>query len=313
MAQGDDLDAAVARIVTDRQHGARWLAHASAETMALACRQPPSARALGDVHAIAQRLATARPSMAAVANTVARIWNAGSGEPASANMEARFRRMDSEARQLQRYWDAVDQDLIRHALPVLHGVIYTHSRSGTVEAMLKALIAAHTEERRVVVAESRPGGEGVGLAAELISAGWKVTLVADAASGLYIPEVDVVLIGADSVRRDGAVVNKVGSYPLALVAREHKKPFYVICESLKVAPAALPLMLERLPSGPIHEGTAGAPLDTIAFDVTPASLVTHVITERGILTEHEITHMADAASFAYRALFDGGAIPAEEG
>lgn len=314
MREAEDIETAVTGIVADREHGARWLARACAETMALACESPASKDTIGVIHALARRLASARPSMAAVANTVARIWSAGLAASSTDNVDARLERMDNEARRLRRYWDAVDEGVLRHAAPARHGAVYTHSRSGTVEAVLKAITPSHGETRRVVVAESRPGGEGVGLAEALFSAGWEVTLIADAASGLFVPNVDAVLVGADSIRPDGSVVNKVGTYPLALVAHTHGKPLYVLCESLKVAPAALPLTLERLPSMPLTAPTAGAvQLDTIAFDCTPAHLVTRIITERGPLSLQEIAQTSDEASVAYDALLADDATAAEEG
>lgn len=314
MPKTDEIETAVTRIIADREHGARWLARACAETMALACESPPSKDTIDAIQALSRRLANARPSMAAVANTVARIWSAGVAASSTTRAHARIKRMASEARRLRRYWDAVDEELLRYAAPLLAGIVYTHSRSGTVEAAFRALTANQGKTPRVVVAESRPGGEGIGLAQELAAAGWDVTLVADAASGLFIPDVDAVLVGADSVRPDGSVINKVGTYPLALVARAHGKPFYVLCESLKVAPAALPLTLERLPSSPLPEAPAGAvQMDTIAFDRTPAHLVTRIITERGPLSLQEIAQLSDVASVAYNALFEDAATAAEGG
>lgn len=282
--------------------------------MALACQLPPSEYAISRMHDVAQRLASSRPSMAALANTVARIWRAGFADPDTQYPLTRLRRMDDEARFLQRYWDDVDPDLIRHAAPLLAGALYTHSRSGTVEAVLRALSPVPDDPARVVVAESRPGGEGVALAKALATAGWEVTLVADAACGLFVPTVDAVVIGADSVRSDGAVVNKIGSYPLALVARASGKPFYVVCESLKITPVELPLTLERLPASTSAGGNMSeVQLDTVAFDVTPPQLITGVVTELGPLDRQDIARLAGDASDAYRALVGDVATAAGEG
>lgn len=241
--------------------------------------------------------------MAALATTVARIWSAGALEPESTHPAARLARMEGEARRMSAYWLEVDPDLVRHATPLLAGILYTHSRSGTLEAVFQTLAAVDDAPRRVLVAESRPGGEGVGLAHQLAGRGWEVTLVSDAACGVFMSQVDAVVVGADSVRPEGSVVNKIGTYPLALMARAHQKPFYTVCESLKIAPRELPLVLERLPGLTADESENAVPLDTIAFDVTPAELVTRIVTERGALTVDEIARLAASASADYQRLF----------
>lgn len=297
----------IAQIAADREHGARWLAHACARVMELACRLPPDAQTLAAIHDVARRLASTRPSMAATMNTVARIWYAGRPKSSDDSAATRFRGMQTEARRLQKYWSAVSDDLIRYAAPFLDGMLYTLSRSGTVEATLLALAHAASESPRIVVSESRPGEEGVGLADALVAAGWRVTLVADAAVGLFLSRVDAAVIGADSVRPDGDIVNKVGSYPLALAARAANKPLYVLCETLKIAPSGLPLVLESLPAEQPPAQPDSVTVDTTAFDVTPASLVTRVVTERGALSWRQIRRLSDAASTAYHALLDGDA------
>ncbi|HKV84502.1 MAG TPA: hypothetical protein VJN88_08100, partial [Ktedonobacterales bacterium] len=189
-----------------------------------------------------------------------------------------------------------------HAAPLLTGPLYTHSRSATVEATLRA-VAASSTERRVIVGESRPGGEGVTLARSLLADGWDVTLVADAACGLMARAANAVVIGADSVRSDGSVMNKVGSFPLALAARAAGVPFYVVCETLKIAPTELPLALESLPPETLLAAPpTGLIVNTIAFDVTPADLVTAVITEAGVVANAEIRRLAALASAAYAEL-----------
>src|SRR5579859_3800255 len=106
------------------------------------------------------------------------------------------------------------------------------------------------------------------------SRGLAVTLVADAACGVFIGEATCVALGADSVRSDGSVVNKVGSYPLALVAREAGVPVYVLCETLKIAAPAFPLVLEEVdPVAPPPVALPGVTRRAVSFDHTPAGLI----------------------------------------
>src|SRR5439155_23245793 len=113
--------------------------------------------------------------------------------------------------------------------------IITFSRSSTVE---HALLHAQRAGRHfsVVCAESRPACEGHETAAVLASHGVPVTLVVDAALVAEVPTAQLVLTGADLLSTDG-LVNKVGTYALALAAKAAGVPFYTLCGSQKFLPS----------------------------------------------------------------------------
>ena len=105
--------------------------------------------------------------------------------------------------------------------------------------------------------------------------------------GLFVQHADVALVGADTIANDGSVINKAGTYLLALAARDKGIPFYVCCESFKysqLAAAAIPLEdhdpaelnAPRLPNIKPHN---------IYFDITPAPLISVWVTERGMYSE----------------------------
>lgn len=296
----DDITTAIAEIAADHEHGAGWLARASARLLEEVCARAATDATLRLSQDVARQLAATRPSMAAVANTVARVWQAGTLTDVST--AERLRAMGREAGRLQGHWDAAGPTIAAYAAPLLAGALYLHSRSATVDATLRAIAASRTD-LRVIVGESRPGGEGVALARALLAEGWDVTLAADAACGVLMRDVDAVVIGADSIRADGSLVNKVGSFPLAMAARSAGVPLYVVCETLKIAPFELPLALESLPPAALMASPpAGLAVNTTAFDVTPAELVTGVVTENGLTTTAEIERLAALASEAYREL-----------
>ncbi len=125
----------------------------------------------------------------------------------------------------------------------------------------------------------------------------------DAACGVFINEATCVALGADSVRADGSLVNKVGSYPLALMAREAGKPVYVLCETLKVAAPEFPLVLEEKdPVEALPDMIAGLSARNPYFDVTPAALITAYITEHGVLSRDAIAQYAQGAGTALAQL-----------
>jgi translation initiation factor 2B subunit (eIF-2B alpha/beta/delta family) len=160
------------------------------------------------------------------------------------------------------------------------------------------LLACRQQLERVYVTEGRPRCEGRATAQALAAAGIPVTLLTDAEAGLFISECAAVVIGADSVLADGSVVNKTGSYLLALAARASRPqrvPFLALAEMLKIAPAARPHLEEMDPAEVLPPDLPGVSARNIYFDRTPASLVSAIITERGPLSRTQIREQAAQA------------------
>jgi translation initiation factor 2B subunit (eIF-2B alpha/beta/delta family) len=308
------LDDALQRIRADREHGASWLARTAAGALAEACEAsavaPGAEEALRQVHTAARALAHARPSMAALANTVAHIWAAGAPRPDAprdaADVEVALARMREAARVEVALWSHAADEIFTAARAYLSAAtLLTHSRSGTVEHVLTRLAADAPagEPHAIFVTESRPGGEGVALAGILAAAGWRVTLIADMACGLFMGQARAVVAGADSVRADGGVVNKVGTYPLALAAHAAGVPLYILCETRKIAAAEYPLTFEEMDAAELlPRPMPGIVARNPYFDLTPARLVTGVVTERGTLSQDEIRAIAMEAARSLAAL-----------
>jgi methylthioribose-1-phosphate isomerase len=139
--------------------------------------------------------------------------------------------------------------------------------------------------RHVLVDETRPLFQGARLTAwELEAEGIPHTVVADSAAGSLLArgEVDCVLVGADRIAANGDTANKIGTYPLAVVAARHEVPFYVVAPTstidLETASGAEIPIEERDPG----EVSSRFPARNPAFDVTPAELITAIVTERGV-------------------------------
>ncbi len=304
------LAQAVKLVRDDHEHGASWLARQVAQALAEASQGNHDAAALermATLQAAARDFARARPSMAAVANTAARIWQAGISAHEQVS-DAQLAALHAEAERLLAGWQHAADAIVGYARAILGPVIYTHSRSGTVEQVLLQL-AAHGEGhiKRIIVDESRPGGEGIAAAREFAEASVAVTLVSDSACGLFLPEVSAVVLGADSVRGDGSVVNKVGSFPLAVTAHALDVPVYVLCETLKIAAPTFLLTFEEMESGELlPEPVQGITVRNIYFDRTPAEYISGVVTEDGVLGIKAIAARAQAAGEALSALEDRG-------
>jgi len=164
---------------------------------------------------------------------------------------------------------------------------------GTAVGVIRA--AAEAGKRiSVWVDETRPLLQGARLTTwELQKAGIPVTLITDSMAGHFMRrgEVDLVVVGADRIARNGDVANKIGTYSVALLARAHAIPFYVAAPlstlDLDLTDGSRIPIEERAPDevtsiGGRRLAPAGIRVANPAFDVTPASFVDAIITERGI-------------------------------
>ena len=141
----------------------------------------------------------------------------------------------------------------------------------------------------VYAMETRPRAQGARLTTwELRKLGIPHRLIADGAAGLLLQRgmVDVAISGADRVCANGDVVNKVGTYPLALLCREHGVPFYVAAPESTIdraTPDGAAVVIEERGAGEVTTfAPAGTDAWNPAFDVTPARLVSALITEHGV-------------------------------
>ena len=187
--------------------------------------------------------------------------------------------------------------------------VLTHCNAGGLATVgygtaLAPIYALHRQAPpvHVWVDETRPRNQGASLTAwELGRAGIPHTIVADNSGGLLMMQgrIDAVIVGCDRVAANGDVANKIGTYLKALAAREHKVPFYVACPissiDARVARGADIPIEERAArevthiTGRNHAGSIvevqiapdGSAAANPGFDITPAALVTGLITERG--------------------------------
>jgi methylthioribose-1-phosphate isomerase len=153
----------------------------------------------------------------------------------------------------------------------------------------------------VIVPETRPLLQGSRLTAwELTQAGVPCTLIADGmiASRLRLGDVACVIVGADRIAANGDVANKIGTYGLALAARAHRIPFYVAAPSSTIDAATpdgsqIPIEKREADEVSTWRGVRTAPpgvgVWNPAFDVTPAELVTAIITESGVFPPAEVS------------------------
>lgn len=274
------FETALREIVADRSRGAAELARVALGILARSAESAPAGNAAQLRSTLvdrACRLAAARPSMASLVNLAGRFGNSVGGFEARslASMRAEASRLSRELMALSE--TATEQAAIRAAgLISPEATVITLSWSSTVLAVFEKAAPGV----RAIVGESRPLCEGRHTAARLAEWSIPVMLVADAALGLFVADADMALVGADTILSDGGIVNKVGTYLLALAARDRGIPFYVCAESFKRRrEPGLPPLEEMAASelGPPPE--PNVIVRNIYFDVTPPGLVTRIVTE----------------------------------
>jgi len=182
--------------------------------------------------------------------------------------------------------------------------VLTHCHTGSIATggwgtALGVIQTAHCLQGKNIhcwVDETRPRSQGARLTAwELMSLGIPCTLIVDNASGLVMRKklVDAVFVGADRIAANGDTANKIGTYNVAVLAHEHKIPFYVVAPFSTVdldTPSGDTIPIEERSAEEVICPTgkdAIAPTDVKvynpAFDVTPAKFITAIVTERGIV------------------------------
>ncbi|GHE72116.1 methylthioribose-1-phosphate isomerase [Streptomyces longispororuber] len=313
-----DAPALVQAIRTLAVRGAPLLGIAGAYGVALA-----AARGF-DVDEAADALANARPTAVNLAYGVRRAHaayrdavTAGADATDAARVAlAAARALHQEDAEASRRMAAHGLALLDELLPGGGHRVLTHCNTGALVSggegtAFAVALAAHRvgRLRRLWVDETRPLLQGARLTAyEAARNGMAYTLLTDNAAGSLFAggEVDAVLIGADRIAADGSVANKVGSYPLAVLARYHHVPFIVVAPVTTVdpeTPDGASIEVEQrgghevtevtVPFVPVTGVEAGggipvAPLGTQAynpaFDVTPPELVTAIVTEEGVVS-----------------------------
>ncbi len=292
------ISQAIETISQDRTHGAGWLARDAVNVLAHSledCPAQSAAEFLSYVGEVTRALAQAQPSMAAVSNAVGAVVLAAS-QKTPGGLPAMRRAALDRASQITDSWPKVSQRIVRRAERALPpGTIMTHSYSATTFAVLERLASKGSP---IIVTESAPLNEGRTTARLLARLSALVTLISDAQAAVFMPEAAAVLVGADTVFANGAVVNKVGTCALALLARNARVPFYVATETLKVAPGR-PRAAQEAP----EERQPGLAIPAVYFDLTPPPLVTALITEEGVFAPKEIRPLARRARQYRKALF----------
>lgn len=252
---------------------------------------------------VAAQLAATRPTAVNLRWALDRMIEVADGTPGDATVV--WERLHAEATAIWEEDRAMCRRIGEHGLPLVPdgANVLTHCNAGAlatggIGTALAPLYVAHEHGRKlhVFVPETRPLLQGARLTAwELTHAGIPCTVLPDGAVGalLRAARVDVVLVGADRIARNGDFANKIGTYGLAVLARHHGVPLHCAAPSSSIDSAVVDgddIPIEQRDGAELRAWNgrpivaAGAEVMNPAFDVTPARYVTSYMTDRGVVS-----------------------------
>ncbi|MGC1676369.1 MAG: S-methyl-5-thioribose-1-phosphate isomerase [Candidatus Binataceae bacterium] len=282
--------------------GAPAIGVAAAMGIALGMKGVRGRAASRRFESVSQTLRATRPTAVNLAWAIERMRTVLSAN-LSLDAAKLFRRMRDEAVAIYHEDLAINRALGRHGAALLEdpAIVLTHCNAGALATAgygtaLGVIRAARDSGKKIQVFadETRPFLQGSRLTAwELHKDGIPVTVIADnmAATVLSRGGVSCVIVGTDRTAANGDVANKIGTYPLAVMARRHGVPFYVAAPLSSIdlnCRSGADIPIEERAQSEITEfagkrvAPSGVGAFNPAFDVTPAELVTAIITERGI-------------------------------
>lgn len=236
---------------------------------------------------LSQQLQQSRPSMAPLSNLL-QLWQSTVTQNRFDNLHALEQAVTLATETIIQESLQATASIAEHAVQLIKdgATVMTHSRSSSVLKCFERLAKKH-KNIQAIVTESRPGMEGRQLAKELAQLNITTHFITEAQIGLFVPRADVVLVGADTVLADAGLVNKSGTYLLALAAKANQVPFYACCENAKYSHLVSDTIhlesqtIEEL-QAPTSDNAELIQPHNIYFDITPAKLISAYITEHGL-------------------------------
>ena len=296
----DTTDGVIEAIQALRVRGAPLIGVAAAMGLAMAAGKRAGSGLTPEwFEAEAARMAAARPTAVNLRWAADRMTRAARQAFSGGKNEKQVAQaLRDEA---QRIWDedaamcrAIGEagaELIQPGATVLTHCNTGRLATGGIGTAFGVILTAHEQGKGidVIACEARPLRQGSRLTAwELAQAGIPARVIVDSAAAAIMGagEVDLAIVGADRIAANGDTANKIGTYSLAVLARAHDIPFYIAAPR-----STFDLTLESGDEIPIEERSAseiptakGIAVYNPAFDVTPAELITGIVTDRGVVT-----------------------------
>ena len=288
MTLSNSIKIEIEKLRSDNTSGANELSSKAIEIIQIFSREINSDKNLDSLlKELCNQIINSRPSMAPLINTIGYLYD---------NLEEYT--VDSINTVIQKFY--VHQSEIRDRLEqnfnaFIHELNYSKPRimlisySSTIVNMLN-------KEKNIdfifYILESRPLNEGQ-KTAEALGDKFETHLIIDAAVGKFMDDIDLILIGIDSILENGSIVNKIGTYPLSVLAKSNGKRVYAVGDTLKYnlrSHFGLPVEIVQKPSiEVIGRKEHNFLVENFYFDITPAKFIHRIISDLGILIPKKFT------------------------
>jgi len=299
----EDVECVARAIEEMKVRGAPAIGATAAYGLALVAhhfRARDESKFLSELEKAAERLRRTRPTAVNLFWAIERVMKAAKAE---SGLEGMKRRVIEEALKIGEEDVESNRRIGEHGQELIQDgqTIMTICNAGSLATVHLGTVLAPIylawekgKKIRVIALETRPVLQGARLTAfELHYAGIPVTLIVDGASGYVMKEVgvDLVLVGADRILSDGTVYNKIGTYNLAIIAKEHNVPFYSVAptSTFDLKSRREDVIIEQRNPAEVREikgvkiAPSGVNVLNPAFDMTPPEYLTGILTEKGIL------------------------------
>jgi len=299
----EDVECVARAIEEMKVRGAPAIGATAAYGLALVAhhfRARDESKFLSELEKAAERLRRTRPTAVNLFWAIERVMKAAKAE---SGLEGMKRRVIDEALKIGEEDVESNRRIGEHGQELIQDgqTIMTICNAGSLATVHLGTVLAPIylawekgKKIRVIALETRPVLQGARLTAfELHYAGIPVTLIVDGASGYVMREVgvDLVLVGADRILSDGTVYNKIGTYNLAIIAKEHNVPFYSVAptSTFDLKSRREDVIIEQRNPAEVGEikgvkiAPSGVNVLNPAFDMTPPEYLTGILTEKGIL------------------------------
>lgn len=270
--------------------GAGKIARAAAEALKVYAEDfgGPKDKFLEGISEVKEYLLSTRPTAVSLRNAVYYVMNRMQGENVEELKESVIKNAEEF---IQKSHEAVKKIGKFGAERIRDGsTILTHCNSS---AALEVIIQAHRSGKEIKVfnTETRPWLQGHITSRKLAEEGIDVTMIVDSAVRYFMRDIDIVIVGADTIASNGAVINKIGTSQIALVAHEARVPFMVAAETYKFSPETVIGKLvdieERDPREIANpDDFPGVKFRNPVFDATPPEYIDAIITERGLISPY---------------------------
>jgi len=295
-----EVEEAARKIVDMEVRGAAKIARFAAETLREYARNL-NENFDEEIRKAAKILLNTRPTAVSLYNAINYVLQY-SGETLEEKKENLIERAD----EFIRWVDAAKLEIGKIGVRrIKHGsTILTHCNSSAALSVIKEAHRAG-KDIDVFATESRPRLQGHLTVRELREEGIPVTLIVDSAVRYFMREIDYVIVGADAITVNGALINKIGTSQIALAANEFRVPFMVAAETYKFSPKTLAgetVVIEERSAGEVaHDEliSIGVRVRNPAFDITPRRYIDLIITEIGAIPP-EMAYLVIKERFGFK-------------